>query len=398
MSRKNPHRPRLTPGEWKLVIEERNRKSGKAEYNEAALDATAVATSSNHVKTLEELLDACNVDQSLWDVVAHNVNKWDMTTKAGLKYQNFSVKATLKKRIDVLDFDKFKSELKDELRKYAPKFRESQFAAAQPGVGNLCEINIFDLHHGQMCWVDATGMHWDLFTSEAEFMQAVQHLIAKSKLHGVSRFLFPIGNDFFNTNTHAPTPTTTKGTPQQDDYRWQETFKTGRKMIIAAIELMRQVAPVDVIVIPGNHDTEKSFYLGDVIEVRYEDSPDVTVNNSPETRKYYQWGNALIGFTHGTSRNETIHRLHHTMSHRPEWATSKFREWHLGDRHHKKTLQFVQEEDEQGVTVKYLRSLIAVDQYHFDKAYNNQIRGAEAHVWTPDRGLEATINYNITPQ
>lgn len=168
-------------------------------------------------------------------------------------------------------------------------------------------------------------------------------------------------------------------------------------MIFWAIEYMVQFAPVHVLRIPGNHDNEKSFFLGDAVEIRYEGHPNVVVDNGPETRKFYKWGNTLIGYTHGTNRNETIPRLHFAIAHHPQWANTKFREWHLGDKHHSKKVNFIQEEDEQGVNVRWLRSLVATDRYHFDKAYKHQIRGAEAHAWTLDRGLDRIYQYNIVP-
>jgi hypothetical protein len=51
------------------------------------------------------------------------------------------------------------------------------------------------------------------------------------------------------------------------------------------IDKCASIAPVDVIIIPGNHDEERTFYMGDALACRYEGNPNVTVDNSPKTRK-----------------------------------------------------------------------------------------------------------------
>src|ERR1035437_8215149 len=58
----------------------------------------------DHIKTLEELLKATNVDTDIWNVAQYWENKWDVT--AVIKdiprtFQNFQVKARLEKKLTV---------------------------------------------------------------------------------------------------------------------------------------------------------------------------------------------------------------------------------------------------------------------------------------------------------
>ena len=66
-----------------------------------------------------------------------------------------------------------------------------------------------------------------------------------------------------------------------------------------AIDRLRPIAPVQVVMVTGNHDTQRLYYLGDVLEAWFRNTKDVAVDNSPRQRKYFRYHGNLIGFTHG---------------------------------------------------------------------------------------------------
>jgi len=206
-----------------------------------------------------------------------------------------------------------------------------------------------------------------------------------------------VGNDFFHSDNSFPYPQTTNGTPQQTDLRWQKSFREGRKLIMEVINFLSQFADVDIVVIPGNHDFQKSFYLGDVLEMAYSKNSNVTVDNRACVRKYYQYYNNLVGFSHGSPKNETEKRLLFLMPQEvPElWAKTKFREWHLGDRHHKRVIQLKSDLDHQGIIIRYMRSLTGDDAWHARKGFIGAQKGAEAYLYHKKYGMIANFNYNI---
>jgi len=211
-------------------------------------------------------------------------------------------------------------------------------------------------------------------------------------VHGqkISKILIPLGNDFYNVDNKFNT--TTAGTPQQEDTRWQKTFKAARELAVEVIDGLSSIAPVDVLIIVGNHDEERTFFLGDSLESFYHRNQNVNINNSPMKRKYYSFGKVLIGFTHGYwEKPEKLPFLMPTEQ--PErWAETIHREWHLGDKHHKKDLLY-RTEDTNGVTIRYLRALSATDTWHFDKGYIGAPRGAEGFLWHPVEGLIAQYHF-----
>ena len=114
----------------------------------------------------------------------------------------------------------------------------------------------------------------------------------------------------------------------------------GRKLLIEAIDYLSNFAPVDVIVISGNHDFERMFYVGDTIDMYFSKSKYVTVDNSMKFRKYYKFGNVLLGYTHGGEEKEADLPLLMAQEVPILWSETKYREMHLGHLHHKKEIKY----------------------------------------------------------
>jgi hypothetical protein len=127
----------------------------------------------------------------------------------------------------------------------------------------LLEISIMDHHLGKYCCELETGRAYDPEISERMFIIALEDLLAKSASLPVEKVLFVCGNDFLNTDHLGRT--TTAGTPQDEAIRYQESFLRGRQLLVRAIDRLRQIAPVQVVMVTGNHDTQRLYYLGDVL-------------------------------------------------------------------------------------------------------------------------------------
>ncbi len=362
-------------------------------------------------KSIDALIKKANVDLDIWEVSEARIkdNEWDVTMKMkkGSKesYETYAEKHTnyqfyieikLVRKTHIIAWDQFKRELIEDIKKHSPKVKTYKYPEIEDP--HLLEVNIFDLHLGKLGWHEETGSsNYDSKIAAKRFMEGIVGLVKKAEGFPIERILFPAGNDFFNSDNSYPYPMTTKGTPQQDDLRWQQVFRNGRKLIMEGVDYLSTIAPVDILMIPSNHDFQKSFYLGEVLEVAYANNPNVSVNNSPNPRKYYQYGRNLIGLAHGRPQNEALNRLIMVMPQEAPkmWASTKFREWHLGDIHHKRVWKLKSEEDYQGINVRYMRSLAGDDAWHNQQAFKGAIRGCEAYIWAREWGMIANLNYNI---
>jgi hypothetical protein len=363
----------------------------------------------NHVKTLDQLLKICEVDLNLWKVKDYTVNKWDVTSwknETPQTLQNFQVKARLEKNV-VYEETKSQADIfLDLIKNYQPPLIEGFYCNTTVGnENNLLEISIFDLHLGKLAWGGETGENYDTKIARERFMYSIETLLKRASGFQYSRILFPVGSDFLNSDTILNT--TTKGTFQDEDLRWKKTFKVAIELLVDAINLMKlKGVPIDVIIIPGNHDLERNYYIGSVLEAWFRNDNMVNVDNSAPERKFYKFGKVLLGFTHGSEEKESaLPLIMATDCHSKKyWSETVFHEWHLGHIHRKKTVKYNVTDNKDrtlkedlGVTIRYLSSLTGTEEWHYRKGFIGAIKAADAFIWNNELGLiaELTSNLNI---
>ena len=361
-----------------------------------------------HITTLDQLLERCDIDLQQWAVAVYRVNKWDTTSwKQGFPqtWENFQVKATLERIKEAKDAKSFEEIFKQMIENYEPPVIPVSAIPTKNSVdedeNNLLEISLFDLHIGKLGWAGEVGENFDVKIAKARFLDAIVGLLKRAKGFNYSKILFPIGNDFFNSDNQWNT--TTAGTPQDEDLRWQKTWNMGTQLIVDAIMLLKATGvPVEVPIIPGNHDQERSFYLGSFIDAWFRNDPQVTVNNSAKTRKYVEWGEVMLGFTHGKDEKENALPMVMAAEEKEMWGRTTFHEWHLGHFHKKRNVKFTIMDkaqvlnEELGVTVRYLSSLTGTEEWHYKKAYIGAHKAGEAFIWNDKCGMIGHLNFTFT--
>jgi hypothetical protein len=402
-------------------------KSGQKKFSESNDgQANYQYKGSKQIKSLEEAIKFFKIDTKLWEITQYVCNSYpvsarereqDLTWKDGVmsgtakranKWTttvNYQVKVWLKKRETVaiaFDFEKF---YKDLLKQYKPvKYPKISYEKLKDkDAQNLLEVNITDLHLGKLCWGEEVNNNYDIKIAQKRFRHALQTLVQRALSSGFERILFPVGNDFFNSDNYLTT--TTAGTRQDDDVRWQKSFKVGVKLLVDAIDFMKQYAPVDVMTVPGNHDMQKTFYLGETLAAWYRNDSSVSIDNSPNLRKYYEFGEVLIGWTHGDKEKIDKLRSLMAMEAKQAWARTSYREFHTGHNHRKQATEFktkstrVEKNDiiqeELNIVVRSMASLAGSDVYHHVHGYVGPIRAAEAYMWNRHTGLIGSFNSNI---
>jgi hypothetical protein len=368
----------------------------------------------NHIKTAEELMKVAKVDTKVWRIKNYLVNKWDVTAwKSGTPQtiENFQVKVWLERIDSVFKAIQSAEVFQNMIKNYtAPKLNlplnkyksvDIDFTGIE-NENNLFELSIFDLHIGKLAWGGETGENYDTKIASKRFLKAITSLIYRASAHNFDRIVFPVGSDFFNTDNLLNT--TTKGTPQDEDLRWQKTFEVGAHLLVDGINMLLQTgAPVDVVVIPGNHDFQRSFYVGAFLQAWFRDNPMVNINNHASPRKYYRFGEVLLGFTHGSEEKEaSLPMLMATeAASKQSWSETTFHEWHIGHIHRKRNVNYTVLDktrtlnEDLGVTVRYLSSLTGTEEWHHKKGFVGQIKAADGFIWNDKTGLIAHLNANV---
>ena len=378
-----------------------------AETSEIEGNTWEISLPRTRIHTLDELLTYCEVDTSIWEVERFVVNKWEIGRKAktvDLAFSDgvmdgyvrdsgvifveplFQVKAYLRRKVEILSVREELAAMRAEFERKVPRFKPIK--RSQRKAGNVLELTIPDLHMNKLAWSRETG-HGDYNVEIAEqtFEAALAALIERTSSFRFDEVLFVVGNDLLHTDNAAGT--TTAGTPVTGDTRYYRAFWVARQMLTRAIERLREIAPVRVIVVPGNHDALAAWHLGDSLACYFHKCRDVTVDNEPVKYKYYRIGSVMLMWTHGDEGKRLDYPLL-MATERPEmFGVTKWREAHTGDKHH------VRLEEQHGVRVRTLPSLCQPDDWHSRKALVGSILSAEAYVWNKEDGLIGTATYSV---
>lgn len=373
----------------------RGREIGSTRYgapkNGLAVDgdkAVLTATVDQPITTLADLIRVCQIDTAEWEIVSWVANKWEAAAKddASGKLVSkplFQVKATMRRKVDVA---RARQEIVALLAD-AKRGIKAWPSPKRPPLGeHLLEVSIPDLHIGKLAWSEETfGANYDHKIAVALYREALETLIARTAAFKFSRIVLPVGNDLFHSDTKAGT--TTGGTPLDTDSRFQKTYVAGRRLMVESIERLRQIAPVTVVMVPGNHDALTTFTLGDSLECWYHATDDVDVLNAPTPRKYLRHGNVMLLWTHGDKGKRDRLPLLMATEQAEMFGATKYREAHVGHLHQ------LQVKEDMGVRVRISPALCPPDAWHAENHFVGNQRAAEAFVWCPNEGLVSIATY-----
>ena len=269
-----------------------------------------------------------------------------------------------------------KEEIISNLEKYSPKVEKKYKTVDDPIV---YEVSLPDIHYGK---IDGQT----LAEAEEMYMDTVKDLMNKASGLNIERILLPVGNDGMNSEGYSRA--TTKGTSQQDSAPWQETFVGYCNLMVRAICFLARTAPVDVIVIQGNHDYERMFYSGEFLRAFFLNDERVTVDNNYNSRKYYEYGTNMIMFTHGDKEKPAEMPLIMATEEPEMFARTSYREAHCGHIHKEMVNEY------RGIKVRFIPSICGNDEWHKMMGYEAK-RTGQAHIWNKLRGYEGYLQTNV---
>jgi len=220
----------------------------------------------------------------------------DMSTVAQVwhKSENFSIK-TKHNQGSQTSYEDVRKETVKEMNKYSPKYPKikRRFQNDQ----HLLLIDCSDIHINKLALLEETGEIYNSDIAVKRTLKGVRGLLEKSNGFEIEKILFVVGNDILNTD--GSTRVTTKGTPQDTDLAWWQAFRVARQLYVKCIEMCMQVADVDVLHCPSNHDEAVGFFLADTLASWFRKSKNVDFFIGPSYRKYYQYHSNMLGLSHG---------------------------------------------------------------------------------------------------
>ena len=365
-------------------------KTVPSEVNTVKGDSWEIAIPKSRIHTLDQLIAAFEIDLSVWEVERFIANKWEMGYVTGEKGKEVSqveplyqVKAFLKRKANLVTAKQEIADLMALAKEDAPK--PPKVVKRTGRRGHMLEVNLTDHHFGKLAWqMETLFANYDVKIATAVFHRAIAALLDRAPYDSYDQIWFVVGNDLFNADNTAGT--TTSGTQVQSDERIRKTYVTVRTLIVRAIENLRHIADkVKVIVVPGNHDYNTTWHLGDSLELYFSKYDDVEVDNSPSVRKYHVFGQTLIGYTHGDKGKAADLPLLMTVEARELYGATKFHEWHTGHLHKTQTTEM------HGIRVQILPALCPPDKWHSEMGFVGNLRSSEAYLWDREEGLIGII-------
>ena len=367
-------------------------------FQETKTNAILTAENCTRVKSLEDLLSACQVDLNEWDVDKYDIGTYEVTgfdnDRNPVTVTMFRTKAWLKRIRPELDIKKIKAELIEDLRNLSPKVAKIKRDRPEDRTNlHLLEISAFDLHLGK---IGIKGDEYSMEIAEERLLSAIEHLLYRAQGYYIDKILFIVGQDLLNSDGDWPIPSTTRGTPQFNSNYHIDMYRYARKLMIKAIDILSEVADVHVMVIPGNHDRESVMHLGDTLELYYENNKNVKVDNSDCLMKAIPYGNNLIISDHGDGPKTNDLPGIIAQRFKNLWSDTVYVEVHRGHYHTNKAMKLQAIEELNGITVRNLSSMSATDYWHDSKGFIGNIKKAQAFIYNRQNGLQGILNYNVS--
>lgn len=234
------------------------------------------------------------------------------------------------------------------------------------------EISIADFHLAKK-----TLEGESIETKKEQYLSVLSDLVGKiMRNFKISKIVFPISNDFFHTDNYQNQ--TTAGTPQDVLVGYDHEYEEGFDLLVEAISYLAAVCNnLEVILVQGNHDRTKSFYLAHALEVYFQSNRRVSFQREHSTTKSVLLGDTFIGYHHGNCKIDELPLLFATGKDASKFGNAKYREIHTGDKHHYMAKEI------KGVRIQQMPSLSGTDRWHLDNNYVNNIRAGIALIYDP---------------
>jgi hypothetical protein len=307
-------------------------------------------------------------------------NYWSKVLPSG-KFTS-SVFSKLKKAQDYTpeDFAKF-------LQEYKPQHSAVKLVEIHPDKKTVdVEISLSDFHLAKKV-IDGNN---DIEVRKAAYMHVVQELVKNVRgVYNIDVVVLPISNDFFHTDNYQHA--TTNGTPQDTIVDYAQEYEAGFDLLVQAIDFLKANAEeVQVVLVQGNHDRTKSYYLAHALDVYYSEDPAVYFDRTTSLVKAVVLGNTFIGYHHGNCKIEDLPLLFAThKDYSIYFGNAVYREVHTGDKHH------YMAKEVKGVRIQQMPSLSGTDRWHSDNNFVHSIRAGLALVYDHTHGKIAEFESRI---
>lgn len=258
-------------------------------------ERTIALDDESQLRDAEYLLRLHNYNPDLFELVTAKNSKWNSGERT-----LYSSKVTVKPKASEITESNIQTWFEKLDRKYA-SFSTDEINDINTDYGkgdNLLVLPISDLHFAMRASLLETGNEYDCNIAENLFFYTIKDVMSRinNKSIKLSKIYFTIGGD--QSNFDNLSGTTTKGTAQDNACGYFDMLEKLFEMTIMAIDMLANVAPVEVILVNANHDKTVGYMLAQYCAAWYRNDRRVAVDISPAPRKYKVFGKTLFAFAH----------------------------------------------------------------------------------------------------
>lgn len=345
-----------------------------------------IEMAEEEAKDVNFLLQAHGYDPKVWELTSARNNIWNVYSKVDGVQTLYSSKIVVKPKsgISLEEIEKFFVELGKDYK--CPVHKPTRYDVN----GKMLELNLADLHLGKLSWTGDAGENYDYKIARDRFFYIINDVLTRTEHYKFNKILFIYSNDFYNSDNILAS--TTAGTQQDTDLRWQKLYSVGIEMLINAIDLLSQYAPIHTFYVGANHDRMTSYYSICHLNAWFRNNKNVFVDTGPQARKYIEFGNNLIGFTHGSyEKRNRVGKLM-PIEAREAWGRTLYHEVHAAHFHSEQVVQ-----EENGIIVRYVSSPTSTDSWHYEKGFVGAVKKVQSFIWDKELGLTDII-HSVIPQ
>ncbi len=346
-------------------------KSGTV-VNRTDIDGSLEMIKMDRPPTVEEMMKACALDPRVWIPQYFKGNAWQGFAKMkvpgekGLEeirkvplYQSMiTCKRVITEELEAAILGFVRGNVKPlpaPKRSLRPTGEDRRF---------LVCWGLWDTHLGMYAWQSETGASFDVSIARARILNSIDDMLAELRPYPIERLVMPVGNDFlhFDSVRHK----TAFGEHFLDtDTRFAKVYMIGLECLSYMVERAREIAPkVEILYIPGNHDTTSSFTLCAALQQRFRADPSVSVDLGANPRKYVTHGGVLLGFDHGAEAKAKQLAMIFATEAKEHWSRSTYREVQVGHTHQRAEEGFATVVPTNGVLVRTNPALCNNDMWH----------------------------------
>jgi len=365
-----------------LTIEEVSKKD--------TADGVEARSVSARIRTVEDLLRHIEADLTKFEVAASEATKWegltaDRETGEPVVTELHRVFVRLKPKGGPTTREVVEAMIAGAKGISRPAIKKPKATKSDA----YAVLVVADTHFGKYAWSDGTGHDdYDLAIAADRVAASSEQLLATCAAYKPARVLVAYLGDLFHADT--PALTTTGGTPLagSTDGRLQKMIQVGCDTLLGIVERAAGIAPVDTLVVNGNHDETLSWAFQRILLERFRKDGRVTPSGAFTGRQYVTYGRNLLGFAHGHKAKKKLPQVM-ALERPAAWSTCPYREWHTGHLHHQSAEWSRPIETIDGVLVRIAPSLSPPDDYHAVNGWVGQREAMEAFVYDAAGGLSA---------